>query len=102
MGRPNGAAHGVLREAGMPFHVYVLLNPDGKIYVGQTSDLHHRLGQHNNPDCRGTLHTKRHRGPWGLIYSEDFSTRSAAMKREKELKTGKGREWIQRELSRNQ
>lgn len=82
----------------MAFMVYVLQNPKGKTYVGQTSNLSRRLCQHNDPNCRLTLHTKRHRGPWRLVHSEEFTTRSAAMRREKELKSGKGRDWIQRAL----
>ncbi len=82
----------------MAFFVYVLLNPEGKTYVGQTSNFSQRLNQHNDPDCRLTLHTRRHPGPWRLLHSEQLPTRSAAMRREKELKTGKGRDWIQRVL----
>jgi len=82
----------------MSFVVYVLLNPEGETYVGQTADIDRRLAQHNNPDCRLTLHTKRHPGPWRLLHSESFSSRSAAMHREKELKSGKGRDWIRRIL----
>jgi putative endonuclease len=78
----------------MAFFVYVLLNPQGKTYVGQTPDLERRLNQHNDPTCRLTLHTKRHPGPWRLLHFEEFLSRSAAMRREKELKSGKGREWI--------
>jgi predicted GIY-YIG superfamily endonuclease len=47
----------------MAFFVYVLQNPEGQTYVGQTCDLSCRLAQHNDPDCRLTQHTKRHRGP---------------------------------------
>jgi putative endonuclease len=82
----------------MAFFVYVLRNPAGKTYVGQTADLDRRLAQHNDPQCRLTIHTKRHRGPWHLLHSEEFSSRSEAVRRERELKSGKGREWIQREL----
>ena len=84
----------------MPFFVYILLNPEGKTYVGQTADLDQRLAQHNDPDCRLTLHTKRHTGSWRLLHSEVFPSRSAAMHRERELKSGKGREWIRRVLLR--
>ena len=84
----------------MAFFVYVLLNPEGKTYVGQTGDLPRRLSQHNDPDCRLTLHTKRLSGPWRLLHYEQFPTRSAAMRREKELKTGKGRDWIRQVLLR--
>jgi putative endonuclease len=82
----------------MAFIVYVLLNPEGETYVGQTSDLSRRLSQHNDPNCQFTLHTKRHTGPWRLLHSELFATRAAAMRREKELKTGKGRDWIKQVL----
>ena len=34
----------------MAFHVYVLVNPDGHTYVGQTNDVRRRLAQHNAPD----------------------------------------------------
>ena len=84
----------------MPFFVYILLNPDGKTYVGQTSNFQRRLSQHNAPDCRLTLRTKRHKGPWKLVHHEEFLTRSEAMRRERELKTGKGREGIKHELLR--
>jgi len=78
----------------VPYYVYVLLNPEGKSYVGQTTDLRRRVAQHNDPDFRGALHTKRHKGPWRLIHREEYPTRSEAMRRERELKSGKGREWI--------
>ena len=84
----------------MPLFVYVLLNPEGKTYVGQTADLKQRLVQHNDPDCRLTLHTKRHAGPWRLLHFEELPSRSAAVCRERELKSGKGREWIRRVLLR--
>jgi len=29
--------------------VYVLVNPEGKTYVGQTADLERRLAEHNDP-----------------------------------------------------
>ena len=78
----------------MPYFVYVLVNPEGETYVGQTSNLPQRLAQHNDPECRLTLHTKRHQAPWRMIHSEEYPTRAAAMRRERELKTGKGRQWI--------
>lgn len=82
----------------MAYFVYILQNPEGKTYVGQTSNLPRRLAQHNDPGCRLTLHTNRHKGPWSLIHHEQFPTRSQAMRRERELKTGKGRDWIRRVL----
>jgi putative endonuclease len=34
------------------------------------------------------------KGPWVLIYSETFQSKKEAILREKELKTGKGRDFI--------
>jgi putative endonuclease len=36
--------------------------------------------------------------PWTLIYTESFETKQQALLREKQLKAGKGREWIKNEL----
>ena len=74
--------------------VYVLLNPQGKIYIGQTTNLATRLSQHNDPEYRRTLHTKRHPGPCRLIHKERVPTRKEAMRRERELKSERGRGWI--------
>ena len=65
----------------MPYHVYVLCNPDGRVYIGQTQDLPRRVAEHNDAHDRSTLHTKKYRGPWRLVYSECVPTRSAAMRR---------------------
>ena len=80
------------------FWVYVLINPQGKIYLGQTSDLSRRLTEHNDPNYRGTLYTKRHAGSWQLVYQEQFQTRREAMGRERELKSSRGRDWIRQHL----
>jgi predicted GIY-YIG superfamily endonuclease len=37
----------------MPFFVYIVLNPDGKTYVGQTADLDRRLAQHTTTPIPG-------------------------------------------------
>ena len=68
--------------------VYVLRNPDGKLYIGQTRNLSHRLRQHNDPAHTLTRTTECFRGPWKLIHSEALTSRSAALAREKALKSG--------------
>jgi putative endonuclease len=37
---------------------------------------------------------KPHYIPWKIVYSKEYSTRSEAMRREKELKTHRGRDYI--------
>jgi predicted GIY-YIG superfamily endonuclease len=78
----------------MSFFVYVLQNPDGKLYIGQTDDLKRRSIQHDDPVQTLTRTTNRFRGPWKVIYSEMLSCRSAALAREKALKSGQGRAWL--------
>ncbi len=75
--------------------VYVLKNPRGQLYVGQTNDLARRLEEHNSGLSRWT----RGRGPWVLVFREDYPTRAEAMRREKELKTGRARQDLGRMLS---
>ena len=81
----------------MMFYVYVLQSLTcGIFYTGYTSDLQKRIERHNNSM---NIYTKN-RGPWKLIYYEVYFSRSEAMKREKFLKTGKGREQIRHLLER--
>jgi putative endonuclease len=36
--------------------------------------------------------------PWNIVYTESFELKSDAMLREKQLKTGKGRAFIRKEI----
>ncbi|MBI5403672.1 MAG: GIY-YIG nuclease family protein [Ignavibacteriae bacterium] len=73
------------------YHVYVLKSlKDGKLYIGQTGNLEKRLLKHNSGMCKST----KSRLPLELIYKEEYNTRSEAIKREKELKFGKGRDFL--------
>jgi putative endonuclease len=82
------------------FFTYVLVSRSTQeTYVGQTEDLGRRLLEHNDArNCR-SFHTKRRPGPWLLAYSETHDSRAEAMRRERFLKTGKGREWIKANLA---
>ncbi len=84
--------------AGHGFTIYVLRNPDGKIYIGQTDDLDRRVQQHNDPAYRLTHTTKRFRGPWQVVFTEERLSRSEALRREKALKSGQGRAWLKLQL----
>ena len=78
----------------MNYFVYVLKNHKGELYIGQTNNVGKRLIRHNS----GMEKSTRNKGPYELIYQERFLTRSEAIKREKRLKFGKGREWIKKTL----
>ena len=71
--------------------VYVLRSLVNKrLYIGQTNNIDRRLLEHNEGHSHYTRLTK----PFELVYREEFSTRSDAVNRELELKSGKGREWL--------
>ena len=57
---------------------------DGSLYTGYTTDLDRRVWEHNNSDKRAK-YTKAKR-PCRLVYFEEFDNKSAAMKREAQLK----------------
>ena len=72
--------------------VYVLHSATyNKIYIGYTSDLKDRFKSHNELATKGW--TIRFR-PWEIIHTENFDSKSDAMKREKQLKTASGRTYI--------
>jgi len=74
------------------FTTYVLYSEKhDKIYIGYTSNLQQRLISHNELATKGWTIKFR---PWKLIYKEEYETKSEAMKREKQLKSYKGRTFI--------
>ncbi len=74
------------------FTVYVLYSKSyDKIYIGFTSNLEQRLLSHNELGKKGWTIKFR---PWQLIHTEVFQLKSDAMKREKQLKTATGRNFI--------
>ena len=79
------------------FWVYILQNPRGKFYVGQTEDLTARLEFHNNTKSFDG-HFTRKNGPWKLVWSEQHESRQSAMKREREIKRMKSAKWIRENL----
>lgn len=64
------------------------------MYIGQTADLEKRMTEHNET---GIGYTSKYR-PWRLLWSKEAETRQEAMKEEKFLKTGRGREWIKKNI----
>jgi putative endonuclease len=81
------------------FIVYVLYSPAfDKRYIGFTSDVEKRLASHNFLATKG--YTIRYR-PWNLVHTETFDTKSDAMRREKELKSARGRAFIRELLTKN-
>jgi len=72
------------RSRSQSYYVYVLLCDDGSYYTGYTRNVNLRIIQHL--DGRGARYTRMHR-PKRLVYLELTKTRSAAMKRERQIKS---------------
>jgi predicted GIY-YIG superfamily endonuclease len=79
------------------FWTYVLKNPKSHFYVGHTDNLENRIGSHNRTDRIGGKFTRKN-GPWLLVWSEEHSSRSAAMRREREIKSWKSARLIRERL----
>jgi putative endonuclease len=81
------------------YTVYALYSKSyQKIYIGYTSDIEERLIAHNHPKNYGWTAKFM---PWILVYSECYIKKTDAMKREKELKSYKGREFIWSQVKMN-
>ena len=78
------------------FVTYVLYSSNhDKIYIGYTSDLIDRYHSHNEFSTKG--YTIKFR-PWQVVYVEFFESKLEAMKREKELKSSRGRDFIRTKI----
>jgi len=66
-----------------PYYVYIILCEGDNFYTGYTKNVKSRLRMHING--KGARFTKMHK-PKDLVYVEEFSSRSEAMKRERRIK----------------
>lgn len=67
----------------MSFYVYILRCADGTLYTGYTDDPERRARVHNAG--KGAKYT-RSRLPVELVYREALGDKSAALRREREIK----------------
>jgi len=76
--------------------VYILKSEkDKSFYVGSTNNIEQRFNSHNRGE---SLSTKLKR-PWILTRVEEYNNNSLALKREKFLKSAKGRRVLKNLLS---
>ncbi len=75
------------------FNIYVLKSlRNNKRYVGYTSkDVYVRLKEHNNGSNKFTSQN----GPFIMFYSESLPDKTSAIKRERFLKSGQGRKFLE-------
>ena len=67
------------------YFLYIFKCSDGTFYTGITTDVKRRIKEHNGEVKGGAKYT-RVRTPVKLVHSEKYSNRSAATKREHEIK----------------
>ncbi len=75
----------------MPITLYVLKGQESrKRYVGITNDLARRLREH----ASGVSKAGQVLGRFSLFHLEEFQDYATAREREKFLKSGQGRKWL--------
>ena len=77
------------------FYTYILLSDkDGKMYTGSTKNLRSRFEQHT----KGEIESTKYRRPFKLIYYEACLKEEDARRREKVLKSYRGKMFIKNRL----
>ena len=80
------------------YYVYVLRSINfNRQYVGFTSNIKNRLTQHNTGKTKSTKPYK----PWKILMYEEYDSKEDAIAREKYLKSGVGREFINKKWPRS-
>ena len=75
------------------FYIYILQSDkSGRYYLGHTSNLQERLNRHNN----GLVTATRNKGPWKIVYFEEFDSKLEANQRELNIKKMKSRVYIEK------
>ncbi len=75
----------------MKYYVYILYSQSkDKYYTGYSTNPEERVVEHN----LGATPSTRPGSPWLLVYTEEFDNKSAARKREREIKNKKSRKYI--------
>jgi len=77
----------------MKYFVHILRSKSSqRYYIGQTQDVHARLAYHNANWSKSL----KNRGPWELMYQEEYANRSEAVRRERQIKSWKDRALTER------
>ena len=77
------------------YYVYILRSLiKQSLYIGSSEKPDIRLKAHNTGKVISTGSSK----PWERIWLEEYDSKSRALKREKYLKSGWGRQWINKNV----
>lgn len=79
------------------YYVYILYSKkDHKYYTGYSGDLGNRLKEHQD----GQVISTKYRRPFDLVYYEAYRNEEDAKRRERYMKSGKGKKFLQVRLRR--
>jgi putative endonuclease len=81
------------------YFIYIIYSTQlDRYYVGHTNNLEERVRKHNtnHKGYTGVV------GDWQVVYSEIYQTKSAAYKREREVKKWKKRNQIERLIAESE
>jgi putative endonuclease len=70
--------------------LYVLKGNSGKRYIGITNDLNRRISEHRSKKTKGSQVL----GNFTVWHTGEYPDHQSARKREKFLKSGQGRKWL--------
>jgi putative endonuclease len=86
-----------VRDQKLMYYTYIMKSKkSNRLYTGSTNDLRKRFNQHN----KGKSIWTKGKGPWELIYYEACLNEEDARSREKYLKTGMGKRYLNNRLKR--
>ena len=73
------------------YHTYILKSEKSKrLYIGHSENIERRLLEHNTNQSKST----RNKGPWEIIFTKEFESRSEAVKFELKLKSIKNKNYL--------
>lgn len=79
------------------YYIYVLQSEkNNSLYTGFTRSVKRRLFEHNNSL---SVYTSKFK-PWKLIYYEAYLVKEDALNREKFLKSGSGKRYVDKQLKK--
>jgi putative endonuclease len=82
----------------MNYYVYILYSQStDKYYTGYSHNPQERVLEHN----AGATPSTRNGKPWILVYTEEFDDKTAAIKRELNIKKMKSKKYIENLIKRS-
>jgi len=81
------------------YSVYIIKSQkSNRYYIGVTSNLFDRLRHHNSGSNKST----KNKGPWQLVYQDDFLDKKTAWLRERQIKKYKGGQAFKKLINRGE